>query len=137
MSLYFLIRRIILACTIVFCDNHTYVQLFLQIGFSIFITDFFSRVRPLEEPILNYMEIYNELTILICSYLMLCFSELVENANQRIEIGWTYIMIVSLNILINWAVLIFKTLRQLWTIVKSKIDQYKKKQIKQKIDIQE
>ena len=67
------------------------------------------RVKPFNRPILNWLEIYNELTFLTSTLLMKSFTDytpdLSKNKHQEKEtrenIGWVIIGVTSLYIVIN------------------------------------
>lgn len=54
------------------------------------------------------MEIFNESSLLACSYTLLAFTEYVDDPLIRSEIGWFYASLVSLNFAINWLLLFFR-----------------------------
>ena len=66
------------------------------------------KVMPYEERLLNFMELFNEGSLLVCSYTLLVFTEYVEDPHMRSEIGWFYAFIVSLNFVINWLTLFYR-----------------------------
>ena len=64
------------------------------------------------------MEIFNELTILVCFNSCLLFTDVIE-PNDRYFIGWFYITVVALNITVNWTVLVFRLGITLYRAIKS------------------
>jgi hypothetical protein len=54
------------------------------------------------------MELFNEMTLLICSYFLFAFTDFVGDANTRFLAGWAFIGIVAINILVNWMALLYK-----------------------------
>ena len=73
---------------------------------------FFASVKPLKEPFLNRMEIFNELSLLTCSYFLFSFTDFVS-AETRFMMGWAFIGITGLNIIVNWLALFYKVGRAL------------------------
>lgn len=69
---------------------------------------FFIVIRPLTMKYLNIMELFNEVTLLICSYYLFCFTSFVPDVEFRYFLGWIFIGIVALNIIVNWGVLMYK-----------------------------
>ena len=75
------------------------------------------KVRPLRDKLMNYIEIYNEVTLLSSTVLMIGFTDYTiydfsdkkEEDNMRDTIGWIIIGIVSVYILIN-LFLVFKSI---------------------------
>lgn len=50
-------------------------------------------------------EIFNEISLLLCVYMSILFSGLVPSPHQRYEIGWFFIGVVSLTLIVNWIVM--------------------------------
>jgi hypothetical protein len=69
---------------------------------------FLITVKPLSEPFLNRIEIFNETALLTSSYFMFLFTDFVEDVELRSKLGWAYIGIVAAMIGVNWACMIFK-----------------------------
>jgi len=76
-------------------------QLALQLFTSLGSLMFLFAVRPMETPLLNFTEIYNELTFLCCIYVSFLFTNFMPNPSQKESYGWCFIFIVLLNIFIN------------------------------------
>ncbi|TNV86587.1 hypothetical protein FGO68_gene16816 [Halteria grandinella] len=134
----YLLRRLVMALTIVQFSQYTFVQIFTQIMWSTGIIFFYGKVQPLNEPLLNQLEIFNEGTILICLYFNLLFSEIGSTPGQKYQLGWILIGIISVNIVVNWVLLlkrvvtmVFQTIKEKWE--KVKIHQAKKEPV-QSID---
>ena len=95
---------------------------------SLFVISFLISVKPLNEPYLNKMEIFNESTLLMSSYFMFLFTDFVDDANMRSKLGWVYIGVIGLLIVVNFGCMIIKVyqmvsekIRNLW----GKYQQYK------------
>ena len=52
---------------------------------------YFQSYRPLAENSLNRIEAFNEATILLLTYFLFCFTDLVPEAVTRYELGFVYI----------------------------------------------
>jgi hypothetical protein len=63
------------------------------------------KTRPYDDGLLNFVEIFNEATLLICSYILLLFTDYIEDAQMRSDIGWVYGCIVAVNLIVNWLIL--------------------------------
>lgn len=55
---------------------------------------------------LNNVEIYNEITIIIVLYLTTLFTDYIDSARTQYNIGWCMIAVTVLNILVNMIILI-------------------------------
>lgn len=79
---------------------------------------FFITVRPLNQKFLNAIEIFNELTLLITSCHLFLFTDFVPDLNTRNVIGWCFIAVAGLNIVVNWCALVYKILSFVSTHIK-------------------
>lgn len=77
------------------------------------------KVKPFESKAMNYFELYNEATILSCSYVIIVNLGLLSDTQMRYDFGWFLIALILANIGIN-LIRIFKTLcRKIFKQVKS------------------
>ena len=75
---------------------------------SLMMVSFIILVKPLSEPYLNRMEIFNESTLLMSTYFMFLFTDFVDDAKMRNTLGWAYIGIIGAMIVANFGCMIFK-----------------------------
>lgn len=73
------------------------------------------------------MEIFNELSLLVCSYFLFMFSDFVEDVSTRNYIGWGFIGVAVFNIGVNWACLFYKVYLAVKGIVRKKYYECKHK----------
>ena len=83
---------------------------------------------PLEKTSMNYIEIFNESTILICGYIMPAFTDFLDNPDIKNYSGFAIISMVLLNLLVNIMLIIkekihdlIKTIRKLKERIKAKL----------------
>jgi len=55
----------------------------------------------MEEPLENFLELINELSILLCAYCMNIFSNTAISPKLAVDLGWTFLAIAVCNIAIN------------------------------------
>ena len=67
----------VLAMNIVFLEGHTYYQIVIQLISSLLFFSYLVALRPFDSKFVNFIEILNEGTILICSYLIFAFTDFV------------------------------------------------------------
>ena len=67
----------VLAVNIVFLEGSTYFQIVVQLISSLVFFSYLVAFRPFDEKLVNFVEILNEGTILICSYLIFAFTDFV------------------------------------------------------------
>jgi hypothetical protein len=104
----FVFRRLVYSVNIVFLAGSTIAQLYLQFFCSLFMVIFFVTVKPLNQPFLNRMEIFNELCLLGCSYFLFTFTDFVPDTQTRYLLGWAFVGLAVFNIGANWACLFYK-----------------------------
>ena len=75
----FIIRRLIFAMNIVFLNGYPVCQLYLQFLCCFMMLIFFILIKPLNMKYLNIMELFNEVTLLICSYYLFCFTSFIPD----------------------------------------------------------
>ena len=63
-------------------------------------------VKPFEEPMLNRIEIMNEVTVLVASIHLFAFSDFVEDPQRQYLMGWSLISFTCLNIGINFLIML-------------------------------
>ena len=73
-------------------------QLAIQISFSIFMIIYLPWHRPLESKFATFMEVMNEETILILTYLLMCFTDFVPDVTTRGYIGYYSMAMVCLHL---------------------------------------
>jgi len=66
------------------------------------------QVRTFTTGLLNGLETFNEVVVLITGYCLLLISDVNSNAHFRLQAGLFYIVVVLLCILGNWGVLLYK-----------------------------
>ena len=59
----------------------------------------------MEEPLENFLELVNEISILLCAYTMNVLSNTAINAELSAYLGWTFLGFAIANITINVAAL--------------------------------
>jgi hypothetical protein len=62
---------------------------------------------PFVTKILNYVEMGNELTILVSFYFCYTFSDYVPTAEKRYAIGWAFSAMIFFNITFNFALIVY------------------------------
>ena len=74
-------------------------------------------VKPFDNRLLNYLEVFNEMCIQANSYLMLLFTDcfMIESPNN---FGWIMISITGVSIVINTAVMLVMTFLHLKELIR-------------------
>jgi hypothetical protein len=83
-------------------------------------------VKPFEIPLLNYMEVFNEVCVLIATYHLFLFTDFVPDPELRYTIGWSIIGVTLINIIVNMLVMFWSTLKQMRLMCKKLSAHYRK-----------
>ncbi len=103
--LIFLGRRILFVLSALLLTEWPLVQLNLLYVQSIIVLVYLIHSRPFEDPLMNRLEIFNELSIMVVSYASLVFTGITENEEIMYQTGWVVIIAILINILVNMGVL--------------------------------
>ena len=95
------------ALAVVYIKDILALQLLLVILPSLGMLMYVNIVKPFNEEFFNFIEIYNEMTILISSYFTMLFTSF-TNIEQRSTLGWYFVTFVAINIVINLGAILFK-----------------------------
>jgi len=113
----FVFRRLLYSINIVFLNGSTVAQLFMQFFCCLLMLIFFVHVTPLNQPLLNRMEIFNECCLLVSSYFLFLFTDFVPDVKTRYMIGWGFVGLQIFNIGVNWLCMIYKVFEALKLII--------------------
>ena len=78
-TVFFLLRRVFLAGSIVFGGDVPFLQAFINIGISFFLLLYLIIVKPFLSNDAIYYEVYNEVTVLMISYLQMPLIDIVTD----------------------------------------------------------
>ena len=65
---------------------------------------------PFSVPLLNYMEIFNELCVLMATYTLLFFTDAYADSDLQYKIGWITVGMTMLNIGLNTLIIFIQTI---------------------------
>ena len=63
---------------------------------------FIQYVRPFKTDLKNNLEIFNELTIIACGYMLVVFADFVPDPDVKRHSGFAMLGIVGFNLLVNF-----------------------------------
>ena len=86
-------------------------MIYLQLS-SFFLIIYLIKAQPMDCLSINIFEISNEICVLLCSTVLITFTD--HNIQEVEWIGWIYIAITSLLIVYSVASVIQIALKQLW-----------------------
>ena len=108
-STIFFVRRYILMFLVVFLPETRNTQITVQINATLLFIAFVMHSKPYTEPIMNKQEIANEVIVLLCSYLLLYYTEFVTDMEVRYNIGWVHMLLIGVNVLMNLSIMVVIT----------------------------
>ena len=80
---FFFVRRIAFTMSVLLLKNFLWAQLVIQFAFSVTMVIYLMHVWPMEIPFATKMEVFNECTIIVLTYGLLCFTDFVEDPGVR------------------------------------------------------
>ena len=129
----FLIRRLTYAlCIGTIFTSITLLSILFQIFFSMTLCVYVLASMPFEEKKDNYIELMNEMTILVVFYLCLGLitDDTIMSGQMRSHYGILMIIFIFINIVINFVIFVHGIL----VFLKSRIRQYFAKKLRQKTE---
>ena len=75
-------------------------------------------MKPLNQSFLNFIELFNESCLLVSSYFLPLFTDLVPDVHLRYQIGWYFIWLQIFNIGVNFLCIFYKVFGALKMIIK-------------------
>lgn len=107
----FFTRRILFVLIVFLLEESLWAQIVISTLASLALTINLLYYRPSETRFLNIMEVYNELVLLLVTYLFCGFSDVVPDAKLRYDLGYVYIALCLSNILVNGLLMLAQTLK--------------------------
>lgn len=101
-SVLFFARRLIYTFSIVFFGSAPLLQAMIQVVCSMFLIMYMLICRPFIEKEIFYFELFNEATLLSCSYFLIVFCDILMDYDKRMSVGWYMTVVTLFNILANW-----------------------------------
>jgi len=99
--LFFVLRRLIFCAAAVFLARWPSLQLLVMFYVTTLMVIYLMWFKPFEEKFYTFIEVCNEITVIFLLYFMLTFSEWIPSSEQRYDLAWYFIVIVSLNISVH------------------------------------
>lgn len=103
---FFFLRRILFAALIVFCTSSIVLQIFLADILSTLMLIYFITTAPMNDPLSNWIQITNEIVVLVSVWLMFHFTEYVNDPATRYLLAFNFLYFIASVIIFNVVVLI-------------------------------
>ena len=102
---FFLIRRLILAFTVVMVP-YLIAQIYLVIAQSLISLLIVDYVHPFKDRSQRKMEIFNEVILVLVLYTMMCFTPWVQEVESKVRIGYLSCFFVATHFVVNLAIML-------------------------------
>ena len=91
-------RRVLFVITVISSRDYLFFQLATQNFTALGMVIFLQWYLPLESKFASHVETFNEFTMLMLTYLLMCFTDFVPDALMRSTLGLAYISVNFSNI---------------------------------------
>ena len=116
---FFFLRRIMFAALIVFCTSSIVLQIFIADILSTLMLVYFITVAPMNDRLSNWIQITNEIVVLVSVWLMFHFTEYVTDPATRYMLAFNFLYFVASDIVLNICVLIFTIIKKIFQACRS------------------
>jgi hypothetical protein len=107
-TMWFMYRRLLIACVISFMQVSVVMQAIFTINSSLVLLTFLATWKPMEANHYNYLAVFNEFVLLVACYLMFLFTDFVPDPALRFEFGKYFLYLLYANLATNLLVLGFE-----------------------------
>ena len=84
---------------------------------SLILLCYLLHAHPFNHPLLNYMEIFSELTVLLAAYHLLLFDS-IDDSELYFDSGWSLIAVTLVSIVVNFTIMTCSSIFDLITFMK-------------------
>jgi len=106
-NIWFLFRRALTAMILVMAQDHPYFQCCFLVILSLINITYQIMVKPFELKKDNYIEVFNEGSILVSAYMMCIFLDKQSSQEFLKLVGWSFMGLTFFNVGINAVALLF------------------------------
>ena len=111
--IFFIGRRVIFAIGVLFLKEYSLFQIYLFMFSTLAVLMMVGLAKPLATPFENKQELYNNSSILVLIYALLCFTLFVPAPETRYNMGYAMILLTIQNIVISLIIIGVSPVRQL------------------------
>ena len=118
-TLFFCARRLAFALVIGQVHWTIVYQIFVLDLVSTLMLCYFVAIMPMMDGINNAIQIFNEIVVLLCIEGMFLFTSYVPDVRTRYQMGQKVLLLVAMNIIINFIVLIAILLKKIYKAMRT------------------
>ena len=126
-SVVFFVRRLLFSFSIVFFGEVPLLQATLQIIMSMSLIVYMLLFKPFKKKKTFYYELYNEGTLLTCSYFLMVFCDILMDSEIRYNVGWFMTTATLINLFTNYMNLVVSMIKKVCKKCKAFLDKRKQK----------
>ena len=104
-------RKILLACVVVFTQTHLWLQIFVIYNSSIFLIIASGYIKVRKTKFGDRMDKFNEIKIIFIVYHLMLFTMFVPNPETKFQIGYSCAIVVVVGTVVNMSELISNSFR--------------------------
>ena len=97
----FFLRRITFVMSVIFLEEFVWGQIAIQTFTSLGMMMLIQWHQPFESSFDNKLEVFNELCVLLLTYYAICFTDFILDPEVKNDLGYSYIGINSIMILVH------------------------------------
>ena len=102
---FYTLRRLFFSLLVFVFRDQPSIQVQLFVFHCILVIIYIVLCKPFENPVMNRLEIFNELCIIVAGYHLFTFTSFVDSASSQYMMGWSMIGVTIFNIAVNMIVL--------------------------------
>jgi hypothetical protein len=100
-----MLRRLLFSVVVFAFKDYPYAQIQILVFHCILLILYNKLARPFENPLLNKLEIFNELCIMGAAYHLFVFTQYVDDPKLQYNVGWSMIGVTTFNIVVNMVIM--------------------------------
>jgi hypothetical protein len=97
----FCYRRLVNALLIVLLHDHSSYQVMIYICFNQYVIIANGKANPFKEALSRRIDYFNEVMLLVASYHLFCFTDFVSDAEARLVMGYSLMVVTIFTVAIN------------------------------------
>lgn len=121
----YMLRRLYIAVIATMFKDYSFFQVQAIVFHSLSVIIYTAWVRPFELPLMNTMEVFNEVCILLASCHLFVFTAFVDEPEVQYKLGWSLIAVSVINMLVNIGVMVKASLRELKLLIRKLLYKYR------------
>ena len=108
-----MLRRTLYAFIIVFCGSSIVLQVLAIDVLCTLLIAFYITVGPMIDKANNFIQIFNEVIVLVSLWMMFRFTYFVADAYTRYDLAWQFLYLLIFNVAINVLFLIVVIIKKI------------------------